>query len=102
LVDEEDTNTTRATTALKKELDILKCQLANMQGFKTENEELRTIIEKQNQEIGELRRKNHQAENEPPRVQYNVKSYLAGVKVNLEAIDKETANLEDEIIKQDS
>jgi len=80
----------------------LKCQLANMQGFRAENENLKSLVESQHQEIEALRQRNHQEENEPPRVQYNVKSYLAGVKVNLEAIDKETADLEDEINKQNS
>ena len=100
LVDEEARITRE--TELKKELEILKCQLANMQGFRAENENLKSLVESQKQEIEALRQRNHQEENEPPRVQYNVKSYLAGVKVNLEAIDKETAVLEDEINKQNS
>ena len=73
--------------------------MANLQGFKTENEDLKAMLESQRQEIEKLRLKNHQEENEPPRVNYNVKSYLAGVKVNLEALDKEAANLEEDICK---
>ena len=57
------------------------------------------MLESQRQEIEKLRLKNHQEENEPPRVNYNVKSYLAGVKVNLEALDKEAAILEEDICK---
>ena len=90
---------TQREEALNKELGLLKCQLANLQGFKTENENLKSLVESQKQEIEKLQLKNHQEENEPPRVNYNVKSYLAGVKVNLEALDKETAELEDEISK---
>ena len=85
--------------ALKRELEVLKCQVANLQGFKTENEDLKAMLESQRQEIEKLRSKNHQEENEPPRVNYNVKSYLAGVKVNLEALDKEAAILEEDICK---
>ena len=73
--------------------------MANLQGFKTENEDLKAMVESQRQEIEKLRLKNHQEENEHPRVNYNVKSYLAGVKVNLEALDKEAANLEEDICK---
>ena len=73
--------------------------MANLQGFKTENEDLKAMLESQRQEIEKLRLKNHQEENEPPRVNYNVKSYLAGVKVNLEALDKEAAILEEDICK---
>eukprot|EP00093_Oithona_nana_P002684 02684.XXX_55242_54262_1 [CDS] Oithona nana genome sequencing. len=89
-------------TALNTELEILKCQVANLHGIKAENEDLKAMLESQKQEIEKLRLKNHQEENEPPRVNYNVKSYLAGVKVNLEALDKETAILEEDICKNDN
>ena len=73
-----------------------------MHGIKAENEDLKAMLESQKQEIEKLRLKNHQEENEPPRVNYNVKSYLAGVKVNLEALDKETAILEEDICKNEN
>ena len=55
------------------------------------------IIQKQRQELEDLRSKLSKIDVNPLPQQLNVKSYLAGVQTNLSNLDKENAELEQEI-----
>ena len=84
-------------TKLKMELEMLKTQASDKKMIEKQLQSQMEIIQKQRQELEDLRSKLSKIDVNPLPQQLNVKSYLAGVQTNLSNLDKENAELEQEI-----
>ena len=76
---------------------MLKTQASDKKMIEKQRQSQMEIIQKQRQELEDLRSKLSKIDVNPLPQQLNVKSYLAGVQTNLSNLDKENAELEQEI-----